>query len=35
MTQMIYQVEKGIKIVIITLFHLLKELDERLRHGRY
>lgn len=35
MIQMIGLIEKGIKIVIITVLHLFKKLNERLRHGSY
>lgn len=33
--QVIWLVEKNIKIITVTTFHLLKKLDERLRHRRY
>lgn len=32
---MIGLVEKDTKVVIMTVFHLFKKPDERLRHGNY
>lgn len=35
MRPMIGLVEKDTKVVIMTVFHLFKKPDERLRHGNY